>query len=141
MNSGIGVMLAAALAVLVAVAGPAAAEGSIDLELNKVAAKGDVCRLTFVFKNDTEASFSALELYFMFFDLEGGIISDLAVDFGQLRSQKTVVRFVDVPELSCPAIAKVLLNDVVACEPAGTGGVDCLDLIQPSARGDVDFYK
>ena len=139
-RSGRIAVLVAAFAALVLVAGPAAAQEGIDLELNKIETKGDLCRITFVLNNRTDAAFSEFELNFAFFDSGGTVMRDLLVDFGQLRSKKTVVRYFDVPELSCPALAKVLLNHVAACAPAVPGG-DCLDLIKPSARGDVDFYK
>jgi len=134
-------MLAAAFAVLAFVAEPAAAGEGIVLELNKVAVRDDACRLTFVLNNESDAAFSEFLLQLIFFNDQGGVITDAAVDFLQVRPQKTVVRYFDVPELSCPALAKVLLNDVAACSPPAPGGRDCLDLIQPSAHGDVDFYK
>ncbi len=142
MNSGRGVVLAvaAAFAALALVAGPAASEEGIVLELNKVVAKDDVCRLSFVLSNESDAAFSEFRLQLAFFDAQGGVITDATVDFLQIRPQKTVVRYFDVPDLSCPGLAKVLLNDVAACAPPAPSG-DCLDLIQPTARGEVDFYK
>ena len=141
MQSGRGVVFATAFAALALVAGPAAGEDGIMLELNKVAAKGEVCRLSFVLNNQSDTAFSEFRLQLAFFDAQGGVITDATVDFLKIRPQKTVVRYFDVPDLSCPGLAKVLLNDVAACAPPAPGGGDCLDLIEPSARGDVDFYK
>lgn len=123
-------------------AGSAAMAGEgIGLELNKVTTNGDACRLTFVLNNQTEALFTKFEFDFAFFDTQGKVITNLSVDFRELRPLKTVVQYIDAPGPTCEGLARVLLNEVVDCEPAGVGGTDCLDLIQASARGEIDFFK
>ncbi len=135
---GMAAVVAAALAFGAGTA--AMAEEGIGLELNKVTAKGDACRLTFVLTNQTDVLFSKFELEFVLFDTEGNI-THLSVDFRQLRPLKTVVQYFDAPGPTCDDLARVLLNDVVSCEPAGVGRTDCLDLIQASSRGEIDFFK
>ena len=136
---GMAGVVAAALAFGVGTA--AMAGEGIGLELNKVTTNGYACRLTFVLNNRTDALFSKFEFDFAFFDTQGNVITNLSVDFRQLRPLKTVVQYIDAPAPTCEGLAKVLLNDVVACEPAGVGGTDCLDLIQASSRGEIDFFK
>ena len=134
-------MAAVVAAALVFGAGTAATAEGISLELNKVTKKGDACRLTFVLNNQTDVMFSKFEFDFAFFDADGNVITNLSVDFRRLRPLKTVVQYFDAPAPTCEDLARVLLNDVVSCEPAGVRGTDCLDLIQTSSRGEIDFFK
>ena len=106
MNSGRGVLLSVALAAFALIAAPAMAEDGIMLELNKVSAKDDMCRLSFVLNNQSDAAFSEFRLQLAFFDAQGGVITDATVDFLQIRPQKTVVRYFDVPDLSCPGLGQ-----------------------------------
>ncbi|MCK7613755.1 hypothetical protein [Roseibium sediminicola] len=111
----------------------------ISIQLNEAVTVDDACRLTFVIRNDLADTVQALGLDLVVFDTSEGVSGYAAVDFGGLPAGKTRVRQYDVLKGDCASIARVLLNDVRACEIGGSAGADCLPLLRLSSRSDIDL--
>lgn len=119
--------------------GPVAAESGLTIELNKLEPSGENCRAYLVVKNDTPQAFESLKLDLVMFDRAGVVAKRLAVQAAPLALGKTSLKVFDIAGHDCGSIGSILLNDVLACEPAPEG--NCLGLISASARGDIPFIK
>ena len=119
----------------------ARAEEGISLELNKVAQEGDSCRLHFLLTNETDTAFNSFRIQIAFFDRAGGFVNNATADFLKVRPRKTILRFFDVPNLQCAALGEVLLNDAASCDGPDGPVADCVDLIAPTHRTEIRFYK
>jgi hypothetical protein len=146
--------LAASLVVLgapvvVEAAGPATestpgdSAAAIDVELNRVATRGDGCRLSFVIRNGSGSALSSLQLDLVLFDRDGLIVGRTAAEAGPLPAGKTSVKDYDLPDVGCDALGRILINDVVRCEtaPGEVAGIDCLDRTRPASRVRVELFK
>ena len=126
---------------LVMACAPAAAQGTLGIELNKLESVEDSCRAYMVFKNDRGGALESLKLDLVMFDLDGLIIKRLAVEGGPLPVGKTSVRLFDITDVSCGEVGQVLLNDVLDCSgPAGEED-DCLNDIDTTSRSSALFFK
>ncbi len=131
----------------VAVAAEPAAETAaaevIDVELNRVAPRGDGCRLSFVIRNASGAALSSLQWDLVLFDNDGLIAGRSAAEAGPLPRGKTSVKDYDLPGIGCDALARVLINGVLRCEtaPDEAAGIDCLERTRPTSRSRVELFK
>ena len=116
-------------------------EKALAIELNKLEPNGEACRAYLVLKNGSARAFESLKLDLVMFDSDGVVAKRLAVQAAPLPSGKTSLKVFDITGHGCGAIGSILLNDVLACEPAAEEGGDCLGLIAASARGPVPFIK
>jgi len=119
----------------------ARADESILLQLNKVAQEGDSCRLHFLLTNETDTAFSSFRIQIAFFDRSGGFINSATADFLKVRPLKTILRFFDVPTLQCGELGKVLLNDAATCDAEDGPVANCVEMIAPTHRTEIRFYK
>jgi hypothetical protein len=119
----------------------ARADENILLELNKVAQEGDSCRLHFLLNNETDAAFNSFRIQIAFFDRTGGFINNATADFLKVSPRKTILRFFDVPTLQCAELGKVLLNDAATCDAEDGLVADCVEMIAPTHRTEIRFYK
>lgn len=140
------VLAAALLALAVPSARPAAAQDKappIRLELNRLEARAEGCRVWLVLGNPGPEALDPLRLDLVLFGRDGVVSRRLAVDAGPLPAGKTSARIFDVPGLPCDGVGSVLLNDVLAC--GGTGAdqrAACVSRAAPSSRADgVPFEK
>jgi hypothetical protein len=113
----------------------------VTVELNKLESVDGACRVYLLLHNGTETSFDKLQIELVSFEPNGEIGQRIAVDLAPLQAGRTVVRLFDLPKVDCQQIAKVLLNDVIACSPAPAAGTSCLDDLQPSSRAGPEFWK
>ncbi len=118
-----------------------ASAGMVTVELNKLEPVDGACRVYLLLHNATETSFDKLQIELVSFEPNGEIGQRIAVDLAPLQAGRTVVRLFDLPKVDCRQIAKVLLNDVIACSPAPAGAPSCLDELQPSSRAGPEFWK
>jgi hypothetical protein len=133
-----GPMLAGLL--LLAGAAPAiAGDKSLEIELNRLEAVDNGCRLSFVLTNNMDVSVDALSMEAVLFDPDGRVDRFLLLKARPLPSGRTRVQQFDVGDTSCGRIARVLLNDITACAGDGLTPPACLDAIQPTSRADVPF--
>jgi hypothetical protein len=117
-------MVRAAVIVL-ALAGPAAAEGAgLALDLNRLDEGEGACRLTFVADNAL-APLSALVLETVIFDRAGRVAALTLFDFGDLPADRRRVRQFDVAGIACADVAQVLVNGVASCAGDGLDASAC----------------
>jgi hypothetical protein len=126
-------------ALLMLACGGARAEGTINLELNKVEPAGKGCRIYMVFSNETAGAIESFKPDLVFFDQDGVIADRLVVEGGPLPAGKTRVKLFDIGQLGCGSIQRVLLNDIRAC--AGQAPAACLAITSTSSRSGVEFIK
>lgn len=140
---GLLLVLVALLAVVWPGQGHAEGEAgrSVKIELNKMEQVDGACRAYLLFENDTGQRFDSFRLELILFNADGVIDRRIAVDASPLRSDKSVVKLFDLSGLSCESISRVLLNDVSACAVDGAERNDCIDIIEPSTRTAVSFFK
>lgn len=123
--------------------GPAVAaeESGLRVELNRLEAVNDACRVYLVLANRTADSFDSFKLDLVLFDTDGIIARRLAVETAPLRPQKTSVKLFDLDALPCDRLGTVLLNDVLAC--TGPAGVveDCVGRVETASRASVQLVK
>lgn len=116
-----------------------AAEPVFRLELNKLEANGDACRVYFVIRNGGDKAVPSFKPDLVFFDRKGVIASRLVVEGGPLPPAKTRVKLFDVKDLACADVGSVLLNDLGGC--VQSSGETCLAATETASRAGVDFAK
>jgi hypothetical protein len=143
MTSAIRAFAAGAAAMLLVVAAAQAQEprskGRVGLELNKLEQVDDACRVYLVLRNSA-AAYDSFKLDIVLFDAGGVIARRVAVEAGPLRPERPTVKLFDVQGLPCERIGSFLVNDVLECRPA-RDAADCLALIEPSSRTDVEILR
>lgn len=118
----------------------ASADG-VSIELNKLQPSDNGCRIFMVFTNATTGAISSYKPDLVFFDRAGVIADRLVVEGGPLAVGKTRVKLFDVANLACDDIARVLLNDIHACEGPNEGAAGCLAFTSTASLGTVEFIK
>ena len=137
--------LAAGLPAAPALAQAAGGE-TVSIELNKLEPRDGACRAYLVVKNTSTRAFDSLKLDLVMFDSGGVVAKRLAVQAAPLPVGKTSLKVFDIQGRECAGIGSILLNDVLACEPASPQDAEgaasgCLGLVAASARGTVPFTK
>lgn len=114
----------------------------IRVELNRLEAQGENCRVYLLVKNERLEALKSFKADLFAFDTGGVAQKRLAVELGPIPRRKTRVKLFDFPGVPCAAIGSVLLNDVLSCEgPAGARD-DCLDRVETSSKqGSVALIK
>jgi hypothetical protein len=139
--------LIAVIMSIVAVAGASTvafaenAGNRIGLELNRLEKVGDGCRLSFIFRNGLSGTVEAMALELVLFDGEDRVAGLIAIDAGRLPAGKTRVRQFDFPATPCGGIARVLVNDVTACQGGGLAPGRCLEAIEVSSRAGIELVN
>ena len=98
-------LLALSFACLAGAPVPAGAAGTaepvITIDLNRLEAAENACRIFLVFENKTAHAFTALKLDLVMFGPDGVIAKRLAVESAPLRAGKTSLKVFDVEGLPC----------------------------------------
>lgn len=120
-----------------------AQDSSINIELNNIASRNDVCQVYIRVRNQTDAAYDAFKIDLAFFDKAGVINDRVLIDLAPLRSNKTSIHVFDMPDLDCNNVGEVLLNDITECTAAdgATAPTDCIAAVQLSSRGDITFVR
>lgn len=131
------------LSALLAAATPLRAEEAprFSIEINRLDAAGDDCRVTLVEKNATPAAVTSLKLDIAVFDKEGIVAKRVGVDAGPLKAGRSVVKTFDLKGLACADVGRLLVNDIIACEAGGLATDACFDMIEPRSRAAAAFDK
>ncbi|MBS7813173.1 Tat pathway signal protein [Roseococcus pinisoli] len=112
-------MLRGFLTALFVVAGlsPLAAQTAspIRVELNRLEARENACRVWMVLNNSGGEALDPLRLDLVIFGKDGVVARRLAVDAGPVPAGRTVVRLFDMTGQGCDGVGSMLLNDVLAC--------------------------
>ena len=133
-------VLAAAIA---AVAGaPAFAQSNrLLIELNKVEASSAGCQFHLIVANESATDLNVLSADLVFFDREGVVLTRSTVSFGGMRANKTHFRSFVFPELACDGVGRVLVNDIVQCQPANNATFDCGAALEVSSRASIELVQ
>ena len=120
-----------------------AQDSSINIELNNISARNDVCQVYIRVRNQTDAAYSAFKIDLAFFDKTGVINDRVLIDLAPLRASKTSIHVFDMPDLDCGNVSEVLLNDITECVAAEgtTAPADCFAAVKLSSRGDIAFVR
>ncbi|MCX5520101.1 hypothetical protein OSH10_16795 [Kaistia defluvii] len=137
----VGVQLGAALALMAAtsVAEAQPAPPSLSIELNGAEANAKACRLSFVIDNRLSTGIDDMALELVLFEQDGRVNRFVVVRTAKVPAGKSRVRQFDIPETSCPSIARILVNDVKECSGAGLTPGSCAESIQVATRTDMRF--
>lgn len=115
---------------------------TLGVELNKLEQTGAACRSYMVLSNRSDATLDQLSLDLVVFDTDGVIDRRLAVELGPVQAGRTRVKVFDMADLDCGRVARVLLNDVLTCNPERVDDATTCDAaLRLSGRGDVDFIR
>lgn len=116
--------------------------GGLRLELNRLEPVAEACRAYLLIENGSPDAYRSLKLDLFAFDTEGVIAKRLAVEAGPVAPRKTSVKLFDFSGVACERFSRVLLNDVIACEPGGGAKADCLPRVSTGSKiARVDFVK
>lgn len=113
----------------------------VQVELNKLETYDGTCRAYLVLENRTKSGFTSLQLDLVTFDTAGIVARHLAVEVAPLPPAKTRLRVFDAAALPCEKVARLLLNDVIACADGSGTRQDCLALLSTANRGTVPFIQ
>lgn len=132
-------MLAAALAF--AAANVLATQDTVSLDLNKLEATANGCRMHIVVSNHTAQGFEEYLLDLVIFDKKGVVTQRTAVDVSPVRPNKTNVYAFNVEGLDCGRFGRVLLNDVTGCGAGAGKATDCTAGVSVSSQAGVELFK
>lgn len=129
------VLMAGALAVA-AFGGPALAQsaGNFELELNTATDVPEGCRLTYVATNGTGAALDQTSFEVAVWNDKGDVVSIVILDFGALPENKTRVVQFDLPQMGCPTISRLLINNQRDCTSGGATTDICITSLNASSR-------
>ncbi len=135
-------LLTAVIAMSPACAGLAQAQEpapALALELNGVEASQAGCRLTFVVTNDLGKALDKAAFEIVLFNQKGLVDRLSVLDFKALPAGKTKVRQFNLPDVDCPGVSRVLVNDATACEGDGIAASACIMNLKTETRSPVAF--
>lgn len=140
-------MLRGFLTALFLVAGlsPLAAQDAspLRIELNRLEARENACRVWMVLNNAGGAAVDPLRLDLVIFGKDGVVARRLAVDAGPLPAGRRLVRLFDLTGQGCDTVGSVLLNDILVCgTPDAEARNACVGRAALASRvSDVTFEK
>lgn len=122
-----------ALAVLLAATTPVAtlaqsepdSSSRLFVELNALQDIGGACRLTFLARNETNATIDAAVFETVIFDTSGGVMSLSLFDFRDLPADRPRVRQFDLPGVACDTLGQALINGANTCTVDGAESTVC----------------
>lgn len=130
---------------LIGLGAPLAAQTNSEgftLDLNGAAeTDGGACRLTYVAVNPSATDMARAAYEVAIFDTQGVVQRLIALDFGALSAGRTKVLQFDLPQMTCATISRIVINDVIACEPVGGAGASgmCMDELTATSRTAIQF--
>ena len=111
------------------------------LELNTAETKGDACSITFVVKNELEASLEKVAYEFAFFDKQGRVDRISLLDFKSIAPQKMKVNRFKIPAIRCENISRILINENTACQQSGAKSDFCKAALKTENKTLIEFLK
>ena len=142
MRNKLGIILSVYLCLAFGAAnGVSAQEGKLVIELNKVEAADNECRLHFDVFNGTALQFRVVSADLVFFDSEGVMSSTTLVSFGRLHPNKHHFQSFSFPGVVCGNISRILVNDLRQCRPNGGEAFDCLSALSVSHKGRIELTR
>jgi subtilisin family serine protease len=128
-----------------AMAWPASAQqgASFGLELNNAQDNGTGgCRVTYVARNGSATALDSTDFEVAIFDVENVVRKLLLLKFGDFGTSDTKVSQFDIPDLACGDISSVVINRIVSCTEAGSGGPTdlCKTGLDATSLTAIRFY-
>lgn len=113
----------------------------VKVELNKLEAQSNACRVYFLIENGGPA-IKTLKLDLFVLGRDGVVEKRLAVETAPIAASKTIVKLFDLAGVPCERVGKVLLNDVMTCDAGGEAPAACLDRVETTSRApEVPFVR
>lgn len=109
------------------------------LELNAIQDIGGACRLTFLARNETNASIEAAVFETVIFDTSGAVTSLSLFDFRDLPANRPRVRQFDLPGVACNGLGQALINGASTCLVNGAESAVCNEALSLSSRLSVEL--
>ncbi len=135
-------VLVAALAGLHLLARPAAAaDGNLDIELNKLDDTEQGCRSVFVFDNRTGHELDRFRVDLILFDPKGVYSKQLLLDMAPLYANKKTVASFLLDDQACDGIGSILVNDVPWCEDGAGVTLECVKMLGVRSLTKVPLQK
>lgn len=116
-----------------------AGDAALTVELNTVTPLNAGCRLTFMATNAMPADIGKLVLETVLLTTEGTVDRLTLFDMQDLPANRPRVRQFDVPNLTCNALGKVLINGVGTCDGDGLDPTTCAGRLELTSRTDVEI--
>ncbi|MQT14017.1 Tat pathway signal protein [Segnochrobactrum spirostomi] len=115
----------------------------VRIELNKLEAQPNGCRVYFLIENAKGPAIKTLKLDLFVMGRDGVVEKRLAVETAPIAASKTIVKLFDLAGVPCDRVGKVLLNDVMTCDEAAQAPAGiCLDRVQTASRApEVPFVR
>ncbi len=134
--------LAAVFAGLHLPAAPAlAADGSLQIELNKLDDTEQGCRSVFVFDNRTGHELERFRIDLILFDPKGVYSKQLLLDMAPLYPDKKTVASFLLDDQRCDQIGSILVNDVPWCEDGAGTSLECVKMLDVRSLTKVPLQK
>ncbi|MBP0446401.1 Tat pathway signal protein [Roseomonas sp. SSH11] len=103
----------------------------LSVELNRLEARNEGCRVWMLVRNPGPAV-DPLRLDLVIFGKDQVVNRRIALDLGPLPAEKTMARIFDLAGTPCDGVGHILLNDVLACAPDAPAA--CLARLSVSSR-------
>lgn len=113
--------------------------GGLSVELNAATAAEGRCTLSFLITNEYEKPVEKAVFETVLFDDEGQVDRLTLLDFGQLPPGRPRVRQFTLPDTSCDAIGRILVNGANTCEAPELGPSACTEGLRLSTRTDIEL--
>ncbi|MFT5445530.1 MAG: hypothetical protein ACI9DC_000691 [Gammaproteobacteria bacterium] len=113
----------------------------IDVELNRLDARGEGCGVQMVVTNGSSTAYTDFSLELVVFDKAGQIVRRTLLNVAPVRASKTTVYSFNLKDLKCEGVGEILLNDVVDCAQASGPVENCVDEVVATSRAKVNFKK
>lgn len=101
-------------------------EGSITIEINKFERQNGQCIAHLTVTNKSGTSYRELKLDLVLFRPDGVIGDRLVADLAPFKGRKRTVKSLELANVSCYEVGRILINDVTACETESGKVGDCL---------------
>lgn len=143
-DAGRTVLATVAVAIGVLLAGAPSAmavKDGVGIELNKLSSEENSCQAFFVFDNQGPSSYPKLKIDLVVFNSEDVFERRFAMNVAPLDAKKRTLRMFELKKVSCDDIGSFLINGVLECQRGKKARSDCVQLLEPSSRLDVELTK
>jgi hypothetical protein len=111
----------------------------LSIELNRVDQQGQACRFDWRVTNRSASHIGAITAEFVLFDKAGVNVARMAIPFGALPVDKSVLRSFQLRPFDCTQVGEALLNAVLECVAEPT--LDCVAAIGVSSKDPIQLTR
>jgi hypothetical protein len=112
---------------------------SLSIELNAADNSAQGCTLSFLITNALGSDVTQAVYETVLFDAQGQVDRLTLFDFGLLPAGRPRVRQFTLPDTSCDAIGRILVNGADSCEATELAENACMDRLKLSTRTDIEI--